>query len=85
MVTLKKYLAPNGHIPRGAISRLAEFLKCTHYRAVQLAWGAPAKDDREKRLCGYFVAQQAEISAKKSGPRTAKKNAVSKKISMRFS
>lgn len=79
-MTLKKYLAPKGRIPRGGISRLAEFMQCTHYRATQLAWGAPPKDDREKRLIGYFIAQQVEIVAFKPGPKKLRCGSTSEKL-----
>ena len=72
-MTIKRYIFGNSRkAPRGAISRVAEFIGTNHNKAARLVHGIddPTPDVRAK--LAEFVAKSIPLAPKKTGPAPGK-------------
>ncbi len=71
MPTLKQYICGRkNRIPRGAVSRVAEFLKVHHAEAFRAIMGYSKSEDIARRSQD-FVAMRGDFSSRKPGKKTS--------------
>tara|TARA_R110000868_G_C10443835_1_gene725641 strand:+ start:182 stop:436 length:255 start_codon:yes stop_codon:yes gene_type:complete len=84
-MTILQYLGGKKRIPRGAISRVSEYIGQPWHRTRLYIFGVETPDDSTARLIQDFVHSRQPISALKPGPKGPRKAKISKKVLARFS
>ena len=81
MATLREYiLGRKRKLPRGAASRVMQYLGVRHERAVRLIHGIETPDEIMAARIQDFIAARRSISAQKTGPNGSRKAISQKKI-----